>query len=70
MWWCWPATMLSAAFASRLDGLMGRMDLWIHGHVHEPVDRSVKGTRVIANPEGYPDEFEALSFIPDLVVDV
>lgn len=62
--------MLSAAFASRLDGLMGRMDLWIHGHVHEPVDRSVKGTRVIANPGGYPDEFEALSFIPDLVVDV
>ena len=61
---------LSPAFASHLPTLMGRMDLWIHGHVHEPVDCNVDGTRVLANPGGYPDEFEPPLFIPDLVIEV
>lgn len=62
--------VLSPAFASHLPALMGRMDLWIHGHVHEPVDQIVKGTRVLANPGGYPDEFEPPLFVPDLVIEV
>ncbi|MFC3283724.1 metallophosphoesterase [Litchfieldella rifensis] len=61
---------LSPAFASRLDDLMGPMDLWVHGHVHDPVDLRIEGTRVIANPAGYPDEFESPLFVPDLVVEV
>ncbi|SDL61808.1 Predicted phosphoesterase [Modicisalibacter muralis] len=62
--------ILSPAFASHLPHLMGRMDLWIHGHVHEPVDREVMGTHVLANPGGYPDEFDLPLFTPDLVIDV
>lgn len=49
---------LSPAFATNLVRLMGRMDLWVHGHIHQPVDLHCKGTRVFSNPGGYPDEFE------------
>ncbi|MBP5979246.1 MAG: metallophosphoesterase family protein [Halomonas sp.] len=71
---CIPAQYLgdalSPAFASHLPQLMGKMDLWIHGHVHEPVDFIYAGTRVLANPGGYPDEFALSQFRPGLTVDV
>lgn len=60
----------SPAFASHLPHLMGRMDLWIHGHVHEPVDLESQGTRVLANPGGYPGEFDPPRFASDLVIEV
>ena len=43
---------LSPAYASDLSALMGLADLWIHGHIHDPVDYSLAGTRVISNPRG------------------
>ncbi|MGY4878241.1 metallophosphoesterase family protein [Vreelandella aquamarina] len=61
---------LSPAFASDLSRLMGKSVLWVHGHVHETVDVNCMGTRVIANPGGYPDEFTPPCFLPDLVVEV
>lgn len=61
---------LSPAFASHLPQLMGKMDLWVHGHVHEPVDTVCNGTRVIANPGGYPYEFTPALFKPSLVVEL
>lgn len=61
---------LSPAFASHLSHLLGKMDLWIHGHVHEPVDMLCKRTRVIANPGGYPDEFSPPRFNPGLVMEL
>ncbi|WP_346797168.1 metallophosphoesterase family protein [Halomonas sp. Bachu 37] len=61
---------LSPAFASHLPQLMGQMSLWIHGHVHEPVDMERSGTRILANPGGYPEEFEPALFEPCLVVEV
>lgn len=30
--------------------------LWLHGHIHDPVDYEVDGVRVVANPLGYPGE--------------
>ncbi|CAH1041814.1 metallophosphoesterase [Halomonas sp. TD01] len=62
--------VLSPAFASHLPHLMGKMDLWVHGHVHEPVDTLCNGTRIIANPGGYPYEFSPALFEPSLVVEV
>ncbi|WP_431023594.1 hypothetical protein [Halomonas sp. H5] len=59
---------LSPAFASHLERLMGRMELWLHGHVHEPVDLICRGTRVVANPGGYPGEFEPSCFCPEGIV--
>lgn len=61
---------LSPAFASHLPYLMGKMDVWVHGHVHEPVDIVRNGTRIIANPGGYPDEFEPPLFNPCSVIEI
>lgn len=71
---CIPARFqgdaLSPAFASQLPYLMGEAALWVHGHVHETVDLECMGTRIVANPGGYPNEFESPCFVPDLVVEV
>ncbi|WP_323145434.1 metallophosphoesterase [Stenotrophomonas maltophilia] len=68
---------LSAAFASHLDPLVSKADLWIHGHIHDSMDYLLSGTRVICNPLGYPvrgDDgiwsAENSAFNPDLVVEI
>lgn len=50
--------LLSACYASDMSTLMlsGHPDLWIHGHVHDPVDYEIGHCRVVSNPRGYPDE--------------
>jgi Icc-related predicted phosphoesterase len=45
--------ILTAAYASSLEHLMGRSRLWVHGHMHHSSDYLVSGTRVICNPRGY-----------------
>ncbi|MFZ6743534.1 metallophosphoesterase [Undibacterium sp. JH2W] len=63
--------LLSAAFASRLDELAQKADLWIHGHMHESFDYHLGKCRVICNPCGYPlhnGRMENENFDPDLVV--
>ena len=46
-------SLLSACFASNLDHLFGKMDVWVHGHTHDNLDYVANGTRVICNPRGY-----------------
>ena len=43
------------AFASDLTKVIARYQpaLWIHGHMHDPVDYPLGDTRVLANPAGY-----------------
>ncbi|MCC6474585.1 MAG: metallophosphoesterase [Burkholderiales bacterium] len=43
-------------FIVPLDEMMGRAALWIHGHTHTAFDYRVRGTRIVCNPRGYPDE--------------
>ncbi len=38
-----------------------RPKLWLHGHIHDPVDYKIGETRVVANPLGYPRE----TYFPD-----
>lgn len=45
--------LISAAFISDLDNLMGKSALWLHGHTHHPFDFTVRGTRIVCNPRGY-----------------
>ena len=45
-----------------------RIDLWIHGHVHNSADYRVGDTRVVCNPHGYGNENPA--FNPSLIVEV
>jgi predicted phosphodiesterase len=67
--------LISAAFASNLDHLVERADLWVHGHTHSPADYTIGSCRVICNPLGYPsrDGFELpenREFSPNLIVEV
>lgn len=55
-------------FVSDLESMMGRSALWIHGHTHTAFDYTVRGTRVVCNPRGYPGE--TTGFRADLVVTV
>jgi predicted phosphodiesterase len=45
---------LVPAYASNLELLVQRADMWIHGHVHWSVDYRVGKCRVICNPRGRP----------------
>ena len=62
--------LLTAAFASNLDELVGKAALWVHGHMHAPADYRLGGCRVVANPRGYVGIKEDRAFNPALVVDV
>jgi len=64
-------SLLSACFASELDYLFGKMDLWVHGHTHDNMDYVANGTRVICNPRGYVTYHgtENCDFNPGLVGD-
>jgi hypothetical protein len=63
--------VLSAAYATDLESMMGRhVPLWIHGHIHNTIDYTVYGTRVLCNPRGYAPKHLNKSFNPSLVVSV
>lgn len=65
--------LLTACFASNLDHLFGKMDLWIHGHTHDSFDYVKNGTRVLCNPRGYcrsAGAQENRHFNPQLVVEI
>ena len=49
----WGDNLTNAAFVSDLSPLMGKAELWVHGHTHDSFDYSVAGTRVVTNPMGY-----------------
>lgn len=65
-------SLVSAAFASDCTCLLGRADLWIHGHTHDSFDYTVYGTRVLCNPRGYCRDGvnENAAFDPSLCVSV
>jgi predicted phosphodiesterase len=55
-------------FIVPLPHLMGRAQLWIHGHTHTAFDYEVSGTRIVCNPRGYPDE--STGYRDDCVVEI
>ena len=61
----------NCAFASDLDRVIDRYqpELWIHGHMHDPVDERLGRTRLLANPAGYRYEAKR-GFDPGLCVDL
>lgn len=65
--------LFSACFASSLDHLFGKMDVWIHGHTHDSFDYVKNGTRFICNPRGYSryeQDIENYGFEPLLVIEI
>ena len=63
---------ISACFASELDSLFGKIDLWVHAHTHDNFDYVANGTRVVCNPRGYVtyQGTENFDFNPNLVIEV
>lgn len=61
---------ISGGFCSNLERHIQRWkpDVWIHGHVHDPMDYRLGktplqgATRVLCNPWGYPDEGRAREY--------
>lgn len=49
----YAADPVSSAFASNLDDMVAKADLWIHGHTHTSFDYRLGRCRVVANPLGY-----------------
>ncbi len=60
----------TAGFCNAFDALLPRAQLWLHGHLHAPVDYLRDGCRVVANPLGYAHKDEQRGFRPDLLVEV
>ena len=60
-------------WCNELPHLMGRADLWIHGHVHDSSDYIEQNTRVVCNPRGHCKVFnfsENPKFDPRFVVEI
>lgn len=55
---------LAPAYASNLELLVQRADLWIHGHVHWSVDYQLGRCRVICNPRGRPGRNRSYPAVP------
>lgn len=69
------ADPLAAAYASHLDRLVEKVDLWVHGHTHESLDYRIGRGRVVCNPLGYPGNFQRsrqgnIRFDPNLVIEI
>jgi len=58
---------LNAAFVSDLTELLGKADLWIHGHVHDSFDYRVEHCRVVTNPAGYAKNRNLVSSAEQLI---
>lgn len=58
----------TAGFCNALDDLLASAQLWLHGHLHCPVDYRARGCRVVANPLGYARKGEQQGFRPDWLI--
>lgn len=61
---------IDAAYASNLDELVNKSELWIHGHTHVPVNYRVGNGRVVSNPRGYVGVEPVTGFNPGFVVEI
>ncbi|MEA3413230.1 MAG: metallophosphoesterase [Pseudomonadota bacterium] len=58
------------AYCNELNELLSDndIDLWIHGHIHDPVDYVVSDVRVVGNPRGYHAHREVRGFEQEKIV--
>ena len=61
---------IDAAYASNLDELVNKSELWIHGHTHVAADYRIGNGRVVSNPRGYVGIDPVVGFNPDFVVEI
>lgn len=51
---------LTPAFASAMDGLVAKANVWIHGHTHDSFDYRIGQCQVACNPRGYTRPWKSL----------
>jgi hypothetical protein len=63
---------LNGAYASELGYTIMETppDIWIHGHIHDPVDYMIDQTRVVSNPRGYAEYGENPAFDPNFTITI
>lgn len=66
----YKGNLLTAAFVSKLDQLVSKADMWVHGHVHNQTRYRIGRCEVVVNPRGYVRLREDVDFNPRLVVEV
>ncbi|MHB1249711.1 MAG: metallophosphoesterase [Polaromonas sp.] len=60
----------TAGFCNSLDELLPLARLWLHGHLHCPVDYVEHGCRVVSNPLGYARKGEQVGFRESLCIEL
>lgn len=60
----------TAGFCNALDDWLPQARLWLHGHLHCPVDTVQAGCRIVANPLGYAKKGEQQGFRPGLLLEI
>ena len=64
---------ISAAYATRMEDMVQKADVWVHGHVHQSLDYKIGRCRVVCNPCGYRQRdgsVENANFDPNLIIEV
>lgn len=64
--------IMNGGFASDLsEDILDNENIkvWVHGHMHDPVDYKIGDTRVLSNPRGY-IPYEGDKFLPGLTFEV
>jgi Icc-related predicted phosphoesterase len=67
------AGVANAGYASDLSEFIldhENIRVWVHGHMHDPVDYKIGNTRVISNPRGYTPWEDGNGFEPGLYFEV
>lgn len=66
-------TTTNGGYASEMSEFIldhPNIKVWVHGHMHDPVDYKIGGTRIIANPRGYTPWEDGNGFEPGLYFEV
>jgi Icc-related predicted phosphoesterase len=62
---------LKPAYGTDLSTLWrSKVNLMVHGHVHDTIDANVHGTHIVCNPRGYPDDDTRRTFRKQFLVRV
>jgi len=66
-------TVMNGGYASDLSEFIldnENIRVWVHGHMHDPVDYMIGETRILSNPRGYIGHEDTSDFNPDLTFEV
>jgi Icc-related predicted phosphoesterase len=66
-------TVMNGGYSSSLDEFIldnENIRVWIHGHMHDPVDYVIGNTRILCNPRGYIGHEDTSKFDPSLTFEI